>query len=374
MVGRHVTAPTVEAVAARRGRPVLLVEDGTFGGIQRAVDYLATELEVTPDAPGTERLALRGRGSLAASLGVFVTALGRLAWGVLRGRYRLLHVNMTQRGSTLRAFFVVLIGWAGRTPVILHLHSSQYRDFLGSLPAPALALVRWMFHRADRVVVLGDTWAEYVRDTLRLEDTRVMVMRNAVPGPAVVPTRDSEGPVRVLFLGQLGQRKGAGDLIDALAAPDVSALPWQATMAGDGDIEIYRRHAAERGLANRIHFTGWVDQPEVRRHLAEADVMVLPSYAEGLPLSVLEGLANALAVIATPVGAIGEVIEDGVGGLLVPPGDVPALAQALERVIRDEGLRARLATNGRARWEREHAVPVYARRMAALYDEIAPLS
>jgi len=351
---------------------VLLVEDGTHGGIQRAVDYLAAEFEATPDAPRVERLALRGRGSLAASLSVFAAALGQIAWSVVRRRHRLLHVNMTQRGSTARAFFVVVIARLGRTPVILHLHSSQYRDFLDGLPAPMLALVRWMFRSADRVVVLGDIWAAYVRDTLGLEDDRVLVMRNAVPGPQALPARRAEGTLRILFLGQLGPRKGAGDLIDALARPDVAALPWEATMAGDGDVEVYRARATEHALAERIHFTGWVDEPEVQRLLARADVMVLPSYAEGLPLSVLEALAHGLAVIATPVGAIPEVIEDGTSGLLVAPGEVEALAGALEHVVRDQDLRARLAMNGRARWEREHAVPVYARHMAALYDEVAP--
>lgn len=363
----RVLAPTA------RGRPVLLVEDGTFGGIQRAVDYLAAEFEGAPDSLAAERLALRGRGSLAASMWTFARALAVLAWGLVGRRYRLLHVNMTQRGSTLRAFFVVVLGKAGRTPVVLHLHSSEYRAFIGSLPPPALALVRWMFHRADRVIVLGDAWAEYVREALDLDDGRVEVMRNAVPGPAERPARTEGVRVRILFLGQLGRRKGAGDLIDALAAPQMAVLPWEATMAGDGDVEGYRQRAAERGIGDRIRFTGWVDQADVRRLLAEADVMVLPSYAEGLPLSVLEGIANGLVVISTPVGAIPEVIEDGETGLLVDPGDVPALTSALERVVRDEGLRGRLAAGGRARWEREHAVPVYARRMAALYDEVAPL-
>src|SRR5690606_12083170 len=130
--------------------------------------------------------------------------------------------------------------------------------------------------------------------------------------------------------------------------------------------------AAVLGLEDRVRFTGWVDQDAVRDALAAADVMVLPSYAEGLPLSVLEGLAHGLAVISTPVGAIAEVVEDGVTGLLVQPGDVAGLALALERVIGDPALRARLGAAGRARWEREHALAPHARRIAALYDEVAP--
>ena len=358
---------------ARRSRPVLLVEDGTLGGIQRAGDYLVQGMEDLPGAPRVERLALRGRGSLAASSFVFARALGALTWRLATRRYRLLHVNMTQRGSTFRAFFVVLLAWLARTPVVLHLHSSEYRAFVESLPLPAVALVRWMFHRAARVVVLGDVWAGYTRAALRLPADRVEVIRNAVPGPDFLPPRSGAGEVHILFLGQVGVRKGAGDLIDALGSPEVAGLRWRATFAGDGDVEPYRRRTSCLGLDRRVRFTGWVDQDAVRAELKAADVMVLPSYAEGLPLSVLEALAHGLTVISTPVGAIAEVIEDGVTGLLVQAGDVDGLARALERVISDGALRARLGAAGRERWGREHALAPHARRLVALYDEVAPV-
>ncbi len=358
---------------------MLLVEDGTPGGIRRAVDYLMMGFEHRrvegATSPEFERVHLRGAGSLRGAAPVYARALLSVAVRAIRPstRPRLVHLNLTQRGSTWRALGVVALARTARVPVVLHLHSSGYDAFTASLPAPGLALVRWMFARASRVLVLGRSWAAYAERELRVPAGRLAVVPNAVPASHAPPrARASGGTTCLLFLGQVGERKGAGDLIEALAAPGLARLDWRAKFVGDGDIPAYRRRASDAGIGNRVEFTGWVEQAEAYRQLDEADVLVLPSHAEGMPMSVLEGLAHGLAVVATPVGAVGEVIEDGISGLLTPPGDVAALARALGRLIEDPDLRSRLETMGRARWERDHTVEAYAARIAAVYDAVAP--
>ena len=121
------------------------------------------------------------------------------------------------------------------------------------------------------------------------------------------------------------------------------------------------------GLLERLCFPGWLDEVGVSALCADADVLVLPSYAEGLAMSVLEGLSHGLAVITTPVGAHSEVIEPEVSGILVPPGDVAALADALVRVIEDESLRSRLARGARDRFLEGFDVRRYAARLEQLH-------
>ena len=135
------------------------------------------------------------------------------------------------------------------------------------------------------------------------------------------------GPPHLVFLGHLSARKGVPELLEALASPALAALPWRATLAGGGPVDEFRARAAALGLADRVAFPGWIDQPAASALCAAADILVLPSHAEGLAMSVLEGLAHGLAVVATPVGAHAEVIEPEQSGLLVPPGDVAALAR-----------------------------------------------
>ena len=127
------------------------------------------------------------------------------------------------------------------------------------------------------------------------------------------------------------------------------------------------REAAARGLPARLRFTGWLDAAAAAAELAAADALVLPSHDEGLPLVILEALARRVAVIATPVGAIPEVLQHGRTALLVLPGDVAGLAVAIADLAADPRLRTRLAANGHALYRRDFTAAGYADRMIALY-------
>jgi glycosyltransferase involved in cell wall biosynthesis len=174
-------------------------------------------------------------------------------------------------------------------------------------------------------------------------------------------------PVHLVFLGYLSARKGVPELLEALASPALAALSWRATIAGGGPVAEFRAKANALGLADRVVFSGWINQPVASALCASADILVLPSHAEGLALSVLEGLAHGLAVVATPVGAHAEVIEPDRSGLLTPPGDVGALSAALARVVADEALRERLRAGARQRFLDRFDVRSYSTRLSRLH-------
>jgi glycosyltransferase involved in cell wall biosynthesis len=151
----------------------------------------------------------------------------------------------------------------------------------------------------------------------------------------------------------------------------VRDLPWQAELAGDGDVAVFRALAAQLGLADRITFPGWVGQGEVSRKLAAADVFVLPSYNENLPMSVLEALAHGVPVITTPVGAIPEAVTDGCEGYLVPPGNQEQLADRLARLIRDGELRRNMATEARKTFVRAFGIHGCSAKFLQIYQRLS---
>jgi glycosyltransferase involved in cell wall biosynthesis len=259
------------------------------------------------------------------------------------------HVNIAGRGSTIRKIILLSIARALGLRYVLHIHDPDYAGYYRGRSTLLKSLIVTMFRHAAAVVVLGRRDLEVVSRARHLRGGRLTVLHNAVPDP-FPNLNKSQVPGKachLLFLGGLSARKGVPDLLQALASPTVKHRCWRATLAGDGSIDEFRKVTEDLGIVERIRFPGWLDEAGVNALCADADVLVLPSYAEGLAMSVLEGLSHGLAVMTTPIGTHSEVIEPEVSGILVPPGDVAVLADALVRVSEDENLRRRLARGAR---------------------------
>lgn len=346
------------------------------GGIGRQMGYFLRACQLRANGATYRVVDSRGPWFLGASplcIGFSVAylagALLRLATVRLFARPCVIHANITGRGSTVRKVVLLTFARAVGLRYLLHVHDYDYADEYRRRKALTRALVATIFRGAEKVVVLGSHDRESLASLLQLPQHQIAVMPNAVPDPLpdIAAKRSSAGPCHLLFLGHLSTRKGVPELLQALAQPALLSRRWSATLAGGGPVDEYRRLAADLDIAKRVEFPGWVDEAQVRELCANADVLVLPSHAEGLAMAVLEGLSHGLTVVTTPVGAHPEVIEQGVSGILVPPGDVEALAGALMRVIDDESLRWQLGAGARRRFLEKFDVRAYAERLNQLH-------
>jgi glycosyltransferase involved in cell wall biosynthesis len=348
------------------------------GGIGRQMGYFLAALPRAAETPAYHVIDTRGpwflgsaRWRIPLSALYLVAAAFRISGAGIAGQPSLLHVNITGRGSTTRKLVLTAIARAVALPYVLHIHDYDYAADVRALGGVMRRLVRGMFAAAEQTIVLGTEADRTLRAALAPPDASILVLPNAVPDPHPAPrvaaTVAAADPVHLVFLGHLSARKGVPELLEALASPGLAALPWRATLAGGGPVDEFRARAAALGLADRLAFLGWIDQPAASALCAAADILVLPSHAEGLAMSVLEGLAHGLAVVATPVGAHAEVIEPEQSGVLVPPGDVAALGAALIRVIGDPALRDRLRAGARQRFLDRYDVRAYSARLARLH-------
>lgn len=340
----------------------------------RVVDYLVQAQGGHADSPELRVLDSRGGGSVAWSFVVLLGAISKLIMARLRGQLGGLHVHMAERLSVFRKGALMLTARLLGVPVILHLHAAQLEQFYAGAAAPVQALIRAIFGLADGVVVLGKSAEALVTGALRVPAECVTILINGVPGPLTAAPRAVAAVPQLLFLGNLSERKGVSDLLAALASPAVRERVWAATFAGGGEIDAYRAKAAALGLGDRIHFAGWVKQPEASKLVAAADILILPSYDEGLPLVILEALGQAVAVICTPVGEIPHVLQHGENAYFVEPGNVGQLAAAVQTLLDDAPRRLRLAVAGRALFERSFAVDVFFRSLLEIYRRYLPAS
>jgi glycosyltransferase involved in cell wall biosynthesis len=336
------------------------------GGMGSIMEYLASLGTDPSHRFRLARLESRGGGRLIFSPLYMALAVCRIVAEAATGRLAVVHLNLAERGSVYRKAALLFAAKLVGARVLLHLHAAQIVALHETMPWAGRRLLRAMFRSSDRVVVLGELWRRWVIDTFTVAPHAVTVLHNGVPATMVARVARPEGhPFRLLFLGNLLQRKGIADLLHALAIQkDPSVM---LTVAGGGALETYRRMAESLGIAERIRFTGWVDQATARRLLAASDALVLPAYDEGLPLVILEAMATGVPVICTPVGAIPEVFEDRRTALFVPPGDRPALASAIALLQDDPALQATLSAEGLALYRRDFTMDVFASRISALY-------
>jgi glycosyltransferase involved in cell wall biosynthesis len=341
------------------------------GGMGRVKDYI---LASGGDADGRYRFELlvtRNDRGAAFSLLLLVRAILIIWWNALLGRVAFVHVNLGDKGSALRKGLVIIAARLAFVPVVLHLHAAA----LIELHAGASSFVRWAirlpFLASSAVIVLGRLWRDWLVDTLKIKPEKIEILYNGVPIDPV-PRRFTQAmmePRKILFLGLLTERKGISDFLHALAAIPPQAPAWQAIIAGNGDIEGYAAKAAALGLAGKTRFTGWVDQQGVRALLADVDMMVLPSYHEGLPLVILEALGAGAPVICTPVGAIPEVLKHDRDVILIEPGDRSALAAAMASLLGDASKLQSLSDHGMARFRETFALDVFLKSLFAIYEK-----
>jgi glycogen(starch) synthase len=176
------------------------------------------------------------------------------------------------------------------------------------------------------------------------------------------------GTPRVLFVGRLAAQKGVGTLVSAAALLEDPRA--QVLLVGDGPKRKRLKREAKRiGVADRLHFVGFVAHERLPAVLAHADVLVLPSIYEELGTVLLEAMQAALPIVASRTGGIPDVIEDGVNGMLVPPDEPEALAHAINRLLADRNLARRLSEGARERGK-DYDWEVLAERVLRVFQDV----
>lgn len=324
---------------------------------------------------GVRYVSTHREGGFVAKLGAASAGFWHAARACLFERPAIVHAHAASNASFARKSLLLLLARASGCQTIFHLHGGGFRQFAsgtsGALPGLRRHWIRHTLERSSLVIALSEGWANFLRGYA--PRARVTVVPNAVPMPPSclrqAGSRIEEG--RILFLGRVEAAKGVAELLDAAALllPRFPAL--RLVLAGSGELDLWRRAAAARGIGDRVELPGWLDAAARDAELARAAVFCLPSHAEGLPMSLLEAMASGCATVASAVGAIPEALKDDENGLLVPPRDVPALAAALARVLADGALRTRLGNGARTTVEQHYSTDAVCGRLAAIYNDLA---
>ena len=269
-------------------------------------------------------------------------SLVRLWWKLLTDRrIRIVHIHSAWGGSFIKhTYYVRLAKLMGRK-VVLHCHGSTFNGWYDTLPPRRRRRVDSTFRMADRIIALARSWKDLFV-SIGADPSAIVVLNNITPRSGAGLREFAEGDkVHLLFLGQIGPRKGVFDLLEAMKTmPAEYREKLVLDIGGNDNEEELKNRIAEYGLAGTVRFHGFVSGDAKRALLEQADIFVLPSYNEGLPIAILEAMSYGCAIISTPVGGIPEVVDGN--GALVEPGNAAQIAGAIiahskPEVFRPEG-------------------------------------
>lgn len=217
-------------------------------------------------------------------------------------------------------------------------------------------LLRICFRVPTLMLCQGTVYRDFFVNHIGLPADRCPVLNNWTATPQLLQiglSREQQAvsaPLEILFLGWVEKEKGIFDLLEcAVRLSERNDIPsFTLLIAGSGSaMAEANRYVNTHGLADVVQFLDWIDGDEKMERLRNAELLVLPSHIEGMPNALIEAMAVGLPVVGTDVGAVEDVVSDGVSGFIVPPGNVDRLFEALLKLIGDSDLRSRM---GRAGW------------------------
>ena len=281
-------------------------------------------------------------------------------------KYDIIHIHMASRRSTFRKGKYVRIAKKFNKKVILHIHGAEYKIFFNECNEKQKKYVIKTLNLADKIIVLSEEWKEYFSKLVNPK--KIVVIYNSIVLPEDFK-KDLETQ-KLLFLGRFGKRKGIYDLIEVVSKLIVNYPNLKLYAGGDGEIEKVEAMIKNKNMEKNVQLLGWVTGREKERILKEASFYVLPSYNEGMPMSLIEGMAYKNVCISTDVGGIPKVINNNVNGVIIKPGDKEKLYSALKKLLDNGELRQKLSNNARRTVEEKFNIENNIEKLIDLYEEL----
>lgn len=298
------------------------------------------------------------------------TVFAFLKFCLTKRNYDIYHIHAASRTSTFRKGFYVRAAKKWGKKVIFHVHGAQYMEFYREISDRKKSKVIRILKAADLVIALSQDWKNKFDETFGL--TNCVVLENGIDTERLAPAITSPEAHQNSFvaLGRLGNRKGTYDLVGAVELAVKSNPNIKLYLAGDGEVEQVRQLVQQKKLTKNIEVVGWADFEKKLELLQHVSTVVLPSYNEGLPMSILEGMACGKAIISTKVGAIPEVVKPD-NGILIDAGDVEALASAMVRCTTDLKMISLMGRNNIEVMRNEFSMVSMHKKLMKYYDVVS---
>lgn len=254
-------------------------------------------------------------------------------------KIKILHIHFAADGSFWRMNKFLNVGKFFRKKIVLHCHSSRFKDFYNEASESKKQWIVQTLQKADILIVLSESWKLWFQ-SIGVQNEKITILHNITSYPVYKPNcKTKDGKVHFLFLGEIGKRKGVFDILRALSRDSANLNEkFELRIGGNRNEKLLIDTIHDNRLENIVKFEGWVSGDKKTDLLNWADVFILPSYNEGLPIAILEAMSYSMPIISSPVGGIPEVVKSGVNGVLVTPGDDKEIYEAINKYVSNPSL------------------------------------
>lgn len=256
-------------------------------------------------------------------------------WLLLIWHPAIIHIHSSFGGSFYRKMPFIIIGSWCKKPIINHVHGADFGEFYLNAPETKRKLVKTTYNKCSKLIALSDEWKENLKKIV--DESKITVIENysILNIEAIEERKHKKNEHNVLFLGFICKRKGCYD-IPAIVEKVAQVIPdVKFVLAGSGDVEQIKAITPDK-IKNNIVYPGWVRDKEKDKLLREADLFFLPSYNEGMPMSILDAMGYGLPVVSTTVGGITKIVHNGENGYICEPGNIDQLSFQIVKLLNDD--------------------------------------
>ena len=312
------------------------------------------------------------RGGKLLKIKTFLKKIPEIKKIIKEKHIDIVHVHMAERGSVFREGYVIHVAKKLGCKTVIHMHGATIEDWYNRQNHIVKKITKKVFCGADKMLVLGELWLPFMKSVMGSENEhKIEVLHNAVKVPSI--NKYNINATEVLFYGMLIPRKGIDDLL--IAFKEIKdEIPSNIKLALYGDDYDSEEKIGEKikrfELEKRAEYRGWLTSENKEEAFTNAIVNVLPSYNEGLPMTILESMGYGIPNISTNIAAIPEAIHNNINGFVIKPGDIEALKENLKKIILDDKLRQYLSDNAYETTKNEFSLNSHFNHLISIYENL----
>lgn len=301
-------------------------------------------------------------GSALTKIKYFIRAFLKINNKLKKEQIDIVHLHTCDGGPFYRKSMILKLAHKYNKKVVLH-HHTDYTEFFAGLSGIKKYIVKAALRDADLNLVLGENHIKVIKRLVPTAD--IKVLHNSVKEREKNLYKCDSSII--LFIGWFYERKGIYDFLEAIKKIDDKLdSHYKIALLGKGDTEAIRK-IHEIGVDNRIAYIGWADEDKKNELFHDGVVNVLPSYREGLPMTILETMSYGIPNIASNISSIPEIIKDGKNGFLVEPGDLKMLSDKILKILADKSLRKTMSESSYKTIHEEFSNNVHMKRIEHVY-------